>query len=346
MSPWRLSGGFSDSFPSLSLAGAAMAALLLLGACSSNGSVASTTTSTSASTPTTATAAPSTTTTSTTVPPTTTALPSVEEVTDSWAAYWDAWVQVRSSADLDPALLEMAAAADVVDGAIALFERERSSGGDAVESDVVLHTRVTDLGPDRASVEDCVLLSPSFTDTVGVWYQADLTRTEQGWVVAEVRIPSAGGCVPREIADAAIAGYEAYYEAEADFWDPPNPGSPLVDRVLAEPQKSFIIGLLERHKTRGIALRGQPSTHPEVIEVRSSAEVVILSCSEPDPDYGIYDTDSNERLPDEPPVRADQRDLQSAVMVLDAGEWKVSDFQGQVDFACEFAPTDRGLPSV
>jgi hypothetical protein len=267
-------------------------------------------------------------------------------VTNSWAAYWGAWVQVRASADLDPALLEATAAADVVDGAISLFEHERSSGGDAIETDVVLHAKVTDLGPDRASVEDCVLLSPSFTESVGVWYQADLARIEQGWIVDEVRIPSAGGCVPREMADAAIAGYEAYYVAEAEFWDPPDPASPLIDQVLAEPQKSFIDGLLEEHQIRGVALRGQPSTHPEVIEVRSSGQVVILSCSEPDPDYGIYDTDSNERLPDEPPVRADQRDLQSAVMVLDAGEWKVSDFQGQVDFACEFAPTDRGLPSV
>ena len=51
-------------------------------------------------------------------------------------------------------------------------------------------------------------------------------------------------------------------------------------------------------------------------------------------------------LPDEPPVEDGQRDLQSAVMVLDGGRWKVSDLQGQVDFECEFAPTDRGLPSV
>jgi hypothetical protein len=87
-------------------------------------------------------------------------------------------------------------------------------------------------------------------------------------------------------------------------------------------------------------------THPEVIEVRSPTEIVILSCSEPDPDYGVYDLESSELLPDEAPVRDGQRDLQSAVMVLEGGKWKVSDFQGQVDFACEFAPTDRGLPSV
>ena len=113
-----------------------------------------------------------------------------------------------------------------------------------------------------------------------------------------------------------------------------------------EPLRSFIVELQRQHLTRGVALRGQPTTHPEVIEVRSPTELVILSCSEPDPGYGLYDLDSSERLPDVPPVRAGQRDLQSAVMVFEGGTWKVSDLQGQVDFVCEFSPTDRGLPSV
>lgn len=265
---------------------------------------------------------------------------------DAWGTYWDAWVDVRSSEDLDPAPLEAVAAPQLVDGALALFERERSSGLKPVQTDVVLHATVTDLNSNRASIEDCVLLSPSFTETVGVWYEADLTRTGQGWIVDVVRIPSGGGCVPQEMADAAIDGYEAYYDAEADFWDPPNPDSRLLDQVLVEPQRSFIAELLRQHLTRGAALRGQPTTHPEVIEVRSPTELVILSCSEPNSDYGLYVLDSSERLPDVPRVRAGQRDLQSAVMVFEGGTWKAADFQGQVDFACEFAPTDQGLPSI
>jgi hypothetical protein len=72
----------------------------------------------------------------------------------------------------------------------------------------------------------------------------------------------------------------------------------------------------------------------------------MLSCLEPDPAYGLYDLDTGVRLDDVPVVREGQRNLESAVMVLEGGQWKVSDLQGQVDFACEFAPTDRGLPSV
>ena len=342
----RLSIGLGDSFRSLSLAGVALAALLFLGACTSNGTGESTTTPSFPQSTSSSTDPPSTSTSTSTSTAATTTLPPTQDVIDAWSAYWDAWAEVRASDDLDPAPLNALASVDVVEGALALFERQRTSGLGAVQTEVSLHATVTDSDPDKASIEDCVLLSPSFTDTVGVWYQADLARTEGGWVVEAVRISSGGGCVPEEMAEAAIAGYEAYYEAESQFWDPPDPDSSLLGQVLVEPQKSFIIDLLADHQARGVSLRGRPVLHPEVIEVRSPTELVILSCSEPASDYGVYVIDSGERLPDEPPVREGQRDLQSAVMAIEDDLWKVSDLQGQVDFACEFAPTDRGLPSV
>jgi hypothetical protein len=168
----------------------------------------------------------------------------------------------------------------------------------------------------------------------------------QGWIVDDIRVRSAGGCVPRELAEAAMAGYEAFYAGWPHFWDPADPASPLLGDLLTEPQLSVIVELLTEHQERGASLRGQPTLHPEVIEVRNSTEVVVLSCLEPDPVYGLYDVESGERLEDVAPVRDGQTNLESAVMVFEGGRWKVSDLQGQVDFECEFAPTDRGLPPV
>ena len=326
---------------------AALATLVVLGACSTAADPtttsppslpASTVTSPSSSSSTTSTSVLSSTSTSVAVPG--------DDVLVAWGEFWDAWVEVRASDDLDVARLNGVASEAVTAGVVALFERERSSGSGPVGTGVELHP-VFEVGADSVVVvEDCVLLSPSFTDTAGVWYRASLTRGGEGWIVDSLEVPSAGGCVPAVVAAAAIAGYDAYYDAQASFWDPPDPASPLVDEVLAEPQKSFIVGLLEEHQAAGVALRGQPTTHPEVIELRSPKELVVLSCLEPSPDFGLYDLDTGERLPDEPPVREGQRDLESAVMVLEDGVWKVSDLQGQVDFSCEFAPTDRGLPTV
>ena len=196
------------------------------------------------------------------------------------------------------------------------------------------------------STTACSRLTTSFTEAVGVWHEADLVRTNPGWIVDELRIRGAGGCVPSEMAEAAIGGYDAYYDAIEVFWDPPDPDHPLIDQVLADPQRAFIVGLLEEHAARGAALRGHPQTHPEVIEVLGVNQIVILDCFEPSLDFGLYDIETGERLSDEPPVREGQRNLRSAVMVLIEGAWKVSDLQGQVDFACDFAPTERGLPSV
>lgn len=347
MSTRRSLAGFGGHTRPPSVVSVALAALLALGACTEAAGTTTTTTPEPSSTTSTTTVDPPATSTSTSAATTsTTGLPADRGVEAAWASYWEVWTEVRASEDLDPAPLEEVASAQVVEGAIALFERQRESGQGPIETDVSLHATVTAEQADSATIEDCVLLAPSFTDTVGVWYEADLARTDQGWKVDAVRIPSASGCVPREIADAAIDGYQAYYDARSSFWDPPDPGSPLLDQVLTEPQLSFITGLLDEHAARGAALRGQPITHPEVIEVRSATEVVILSCLQPDPDYGLYDLATGERLDDVPPVREDQTNLESAVMVLEDGLWKVSDLQGQVDFACEFAPTDRGLPTV
>ena len=330
-----------------SLLAPVLASFLVFAACS-NASPAGDPTTTSDSLATSTSAAPPSTSTSTTLATTTTTAPDPleEDLLAAWEAFWEAWSAVRASGDLDPTRLQQVADPEVVEGVLALFERQRESGLGPIETDVVTFAKVIDVGSDRAAIEDCVLLSPPFTDTASVWYQADLRTSGQRWIVADLRIPTGGGCVPEEMAEAALASYEAFYDGWAEFWDPPDPGHPLLDQVLADPQKTLIVDLIAEHETRGAALRGRPTTYPEVIEVRGPTELVILSCLEPDPSYGLYDLDTGARLGDVPVVRAGQRNLESAVMVLDGDRWKVSDLQGQVDFACAFAPTDRGLPSV
>ena len=330
-----------------SLVAVGLLTLLVVVACDpGSADTAPTDTSSSSSTPNPTAAPTSTTTTTFPTTTTTTVIDVTDEILAGWGAFWEAWVAVRASEDLDTGPLEEVADSDVVEDAVALFERQRESGLGAVDTDVATNAKVMGTESGVATIEDCVLLSPSFTAAAGVWYQADLRDSGSGWVVADLRVRSTKGCVPAEMATKAISGYEAYYEAQVEFWDPPDSDHPLINRVLAAPQKSFIVDLVKEHEAKGVALRGRPATHPEVIEVRSPTELVILDCFEPAHDFGLYDLDTGERIPGDVPVREGQRNLRSAVMVLDGAQWKVSDFQGQVDFVCEFAPTDRGLPSV
>ena len=79
--------------------------------------------------------------------------------------------------------------------------------------------------------------------------------------------------------------------------------------------RELIAGLLVDHSARGLALRGRPVTHPEIIEVRSATEAAILDCVDQDTGRGLFDAATGERLPDVPVVRDGQRDLTSAVVV-------------------------------
>jgi len=290
-------------------------------------------------------------------PPTTSTVPMSETTTtttpsdptgavaEAWTEFWSAWAAVRASAELSSSPLDGVASPGVVASVLAVLERQRETSG-PVDTYVATSPVVTVEAPTAATVEDCVLFEPSITETAGVWYSAELVDDGSGWRVVSLGIEDSSGCVPVAMAEQAIAAYETYYEAIPEFWDPPNPDHPVLPELFVDPRLAGIRELLAAHAERGVTFRSDPTLHPEVIEVRSTTELVILDCYEPGADDGLYDLASGERLTDEPDVRSDQRNLRSAVMVFDDGSWKVSDFQGQVDFECEFAPTERGLPSV
>jgi hypothetical protein len=233
----------------------------------------------------------------------------------------------------------------VIDDVLAVIERQHDVSG-PVDATITSNPTVTAESSAEVIVQDCVLMVPSITENVGVWHEGVVENDGSGWKVSSLEIAQTSGCVPTEMAADAIEAYESYYVAEAEFWNPPDPDHPLIAVVLAEPQRSFITGVLAEHADREVGFRSDEVHHPEVIEVRGPSELVILDCHEPGLDDGVYDLATGERLPDEPEVRPGQRNLRSAVMVFEDGRWKASDFQGQVDHECEFAPTDRGLPSV
>lgn len=301
--------------------------------------------------PATTSASPSSTTSST--PPdagrstTTTTLPPdpTTAVVAAWGDFWSAWADLRASANpvVDP--IEEVAAPAVVASVLTVLERQIASSG-PVETEIATRPSVRIASRTSATLEDCVLLVPSITESVGVWYLAELEDDGTGWKVVSLQIEDPTGCVPAEVADEAISAYQSYYEAEAEFWNPPDPDDQLIADVLANPQRAFVMALLADHEARGVGFRNAADHHPEVIEVRSATELVILDCYELAADYGLYDLESGERLSDELEVRPGQRNLRSAVMVFEDGRWKASDFQGQVDLECEFAPTERGLPSA
>ncbi len=195
------------------------------------------------------------------------------------------------------------------------------------------------------AIEDCMFETPKVGNAT-IWYSGTVRATDGRWKVESLTLTSEIGCVPSALADAAIDGYENYWDARAEFWDPANPDHPLVRETLTSGQLDLIETLLADHAERGLALRGRAEDHPEVIEVRSPSEIAILDCMSQDAERGLFDVETGDRLDDVPPVDEGQLDLTSAVMILEDGVWKVSDIQGQADVSCDMAPTPQGLPVV
>jgi len=284
----------------------------------------------------------STATTTTTEPAT---APDPAGATSAWLAMWDGVEMVVT----DPIAAEQAVTQVAT---AAVFAQLNTIYNPSVDSGVGNSTRTFDNNPtatqqDDGSVliQDCMFETPKIGNAT-ILYSGTVLETDGIWKVESVSLTSEIGCVPSAVEQAVIDGYEAYWDARVSFWDPANPDDPLVEETVTGRQLDLLQKLLADHAARGLALRGRAEDHPEVIEVRSPTEVVILDCKFQDPGRGLFVTATGDRLPDIAPVRDGQRDLTSAVMVAVDGVWKVSDIQGQADVSCDTAPTSQGLPVV
>ena len=196
-------------------------------------------------------------------------------------------------------------------------------------------------------INDCLLFQPPVTALPANWYSGVAELGDDGVLRLTALEPqSLTGCVPAVVVEAAIADYEDYWDAAVEYWVPADADNPRLAATATRPHFDTIHELLVDHEARGLELRGRPETYPEVIEYRSSTELVILDCQLVDLERGLYASATGERLPDIPPIVDGQRDARSAVMLFEEGRWKVSDRQGVVNTECQFAPTPLGVPAV
>ncbi|MEM7093716.1 MAG: hypothetical protein AAF567_11995 [Actinomycetota bacterium] len=292
----------------------------------------------------------------TTVAPTTSAPePTAEETPEPTAEpsgdAVEAWLALWQGAEL--LVVDPDAARDAILGTAteSVFDQIDTIYNPLVDSSAVSTPRTFDNTPTLTAnedgsvqIDDCIFESPRIGNAT-IWYSGTAEVVDGQWRIVALDLRSEIGCVPAGIAEEAIAGYEAYWDARVEFWQPADPSNPLVEQTMSGIHLDLIRGLLSDHEASGLELRGRAETRPEVVEVRSATEIAVLDCAVQDTERGLYDA-RGARLADIPPVRDGQTDLNSAVMILEDGVWKVSDVQGQADVSCDAAPTAQGLPVV
>ncbi|MDH3755602.1 MAG: hypothetical protein OEU32_17195 [Acidimicrobiia bacterium] len=271
--------------------------------------------------------------------PTVTPESELEAAVGVWEQFWD----VAGAPDDD---LESAAVVESLltpESADVVFGTVRGSADRTVTNFPV----VDDDGVGGFVVNDCMFMSPPLSGPT-VWFSARLIPDDAGgWLVDDLVVESLDSCVPAVLAREAVAGYEAYWDARLEYWDPPDVENELVTQTMTGVHLELISDLLVQSEQDGWAFRGRPETHPEIVEVRSPTELVVLDCQVQDPLLGAYSLESGERLDDlVAPIADGQRDVRSAVMIEEDGFWKVSDRRGEVNTTCDLAPTEFGLLTV
>lgn len=271
--------------------------------------------------------------------------PNVSAAVQAWLELWDGAEKLVTDPEAAADEMLVVSSDEVVDQLDTIYNPAVASGATSSARSFE-NTPVLEAQADGSiSIDDCIFEAPRAGNAT-IWYSGTAEPIGDAWMITSITLTSHIGCVPGQVAADAIAGYEAYWDARVEFWDPADPSSLLLGQTMAGAHLDLVSRLLADHADRGLALRGRPRTHPEIIEVRSATEVVVLDCVEQDPGRGVFVVETGERLGDIPDVRDGQRDLSSAVMVLEDGTWKVSDVQGQADVSCETAPTAQGLPVV
>jgi hypothetical protein len=265
----------------------------------------------------------------------------------AWVQMWDGVELIVTDPDRAREQVTEVAAVEVYEQLVNLYDPTVEGGNPSTPRTFDNNAVLSGETANTAVIDDCVFESPRAGNQT-LWYRGTVSVAGGGSPrIDSLEVVNPIGCVPQELADAAIGAYEGFLDAEVAFWDPADPDHPLVEQTMTDPQLSFIRGLLVEHRADGLVLRGRPVTHPEIIEVRSPDEVVILDCHELDPAQGLFDRDTGARVAGVEEAAAGDLGLQSAVMLRsEEGAWKVSDLQGRDKVDCDFAPTPQGLPSV
>ena len=105
-----------------------------------------------------------------------------------------------------------------------------------------VHNPVTAAQDDGSVViNDCMFEAPKIGNAT-IWYSGVIRQIDGSWLVDSVTLESEIGCVPEAIAEEAIAGYDNYWDARVEFWDPADPTSPLIAQTMAGDHLTLIEG--------------------------------------------------------------------------------------------------------
>lgn len=189
-------------------------------------------------------------------------------------------------------------------------------------------------------IDDCLNVRPSFIEENANWWSATAVKGDEGWVIQDLNLETAKGCVPAAIADDVIAAYNDFWDSRAAYWRPADPDHPDVARTMTGVELERLVPLLAEHEEKGwYVVVGEETRNPVVALYESSTTVVVTDCQLAHPTAGLFDADGNRLEGIDQPV-PDQRDFNELVLVQEEGQWKVDHVFRNENTECDVEPVE------
>jgi hypothetical protein len=228
-----------------------------------------------------------------------------EVVAAAYDGFLGALTAAMAAGDPDlPELAEHATGAGLVSAqamVVSITTADRVARGEFVPS-----IESIELEGGRAELEDCYRADivefdaetdEQVADRGGARFEATaaLERQNDSWIVTD--FVQGDVCAPAEIAATVEDRYLAFWDALWSAADPPDPDhAGLVDTAAGE-HLAGVQAQLHQLREEGRVRRGRGTENPVVVYVTAGdTEAVVRDCIEEDPDGGLYDSSTGERV--------------------------------------------------
>lgn len=275
------------------------------------------------------------TTTSSSSPPTTsdassTTAPTTAPTDTDQAAAETAWTELLT-ATADPGAdtngLDQIATPAMVDQMTTFF---RLAGPDGV--DVTTFPSATVNGGGTATIEDCIWHSPDVSDDPSFHFTATAQPIDTGYQITGIT-PQGPGCVPKELAEPALAAYAEFREVTVDLGRNPDPDDPRLQQVASGPTLESFRTAATDLATNGYTLWLGGESNPYPFEFPRPDTIVVDDCILPEDGFGEHDETGAPT--GELAIEPGKQPLQVITMVLTDGGWKADNGNILTDFQCD-----------
>lgn len=214
--------------------------------------------------------------------------------------------------------------------------------------EVQTYPRVTVDGT-TAELTDCMIYRVAGEGPDGIKTDSDKSRNwdatlkrnpQRGWIITAISTAEKTdtNCVPPQLRRQVLEAYDDYFQAEEQWWNPPDPNHPALPEYVSDTHLTRLRDeIMPPQIEAGAVLRGGGhDTKNAVVTDIGLGKASVEECTRNDPNEGLFVEETGERVA--PPIDDDpktHRVYAANLVQADDGRWLIDGTGGWVNLECE-----------